>query len=123
MVRRGELVACLGFDAVLTQSAVSLAHAGAFGRGSRSVLDLRLVPDIRYGTERYPEKVARRLRALNIAAWMGASVASGFAVMQFLDSTSDLWKVATVNALAAPVMAPPGSGGAAQRHCSSALGL
>jgi adenylate cyclase len=66
---------------------------------------MRLLPNIRYGTERYPEKVARRLRALNIAAWVGAGITGGFAIVQFLDPTPGLWKVATVNALAAPLWA------------------
>lgn len=30
-------------------------------------------PNLRYGTERYPEKIARRLRVVNIAAWLVAS--------------------------------------------------
>ncbi len=66
---------------------------------------MRLLPNIRYGTERYPEKVARRLRALNIATWIASAVASGFAVVQFLDPTAGLWKVAAINALAAVVCA------------------
>ena len=48
---------------------------------------MRLLPNIRYGTERYPEKVARRLRALNITTWIAAVVASGFAIVQLLDPT------------------------------------
>jgi hypothetical protein len=36
----------------------------------------RLIPNIRYGTERYPEKVARRLRAMNIAVWTAAALAA-----------------------------------------------
>jgi len=39
---------------------------------------LRLISIIRYGTERYPEKVARRLRLLNITTWIVSAVASGF---------------------------------------------
>jgi adenylate cyclase len=66
---------------------------------------LRLLPNIRYGTERYPEKVARRLRALNIATWIASFVASGFAIVHFLDPTPGLRKVAAVNALAAVVCA------------------
>jgi adenylate cyclase len=30
---------------------------------------LHLFPGIAYGTKEYPEKIARRLRAVNIAAW------------------------------------------------------
>ena len=36
---------------------------------------MRFLPDIRYGTENYPEKVARRLRALNLTTWCGAAIA------------------------------------------------
>jgi adenylate cyclase len=60
---------------------------------------------IRYGTERYPERVARRLRALNITAWIAAGVAGGFAIVQFLDATPGLWKVAVINAAAVPLCA------------------
>jgi len=31
-----------------------------------------LLPDIRFGTERHPDKVARRLRTLNIGTWMAS---------------------------------------------------
>lgn len=68
-------------------------------------LHLRLLPNVRYGTERYSEQVARRLRALNITAWIASAVASGFAIVQFLDPTPGLWKVAAINALAALVCA------------------
>lgn len=66
---------------------------------------MRWLPDIRYGTERYPEKVARRLRALNLAVWIFAVVASGFAVARLLDPTPDLWKVGAINAVAAVLCA------------------
>ena len=64
---------------------------------------MRLISIIRYGTERYPEKVARRLRWLNITTWIVSAVASGFATVQFLDPTPGLWRVAAINALAALV--------------------
>jgi adenylate cyclase len=35
---------------------------------------LRLHPGIRFGTERYPEKVARRLRTLNFTTWITAGI-------------------------------------------------
>lgn len=60
---------------------------------------------IRYGTERYPERVARRLRALNMTAWIATGVSTGFAVTQVLDPTPGLWKVAAVNVLAVPLCA------------------
>jgi adenylate cyclase len=37
-------------------------------------------PNLRYGTERYPEKIARRLRAVNIACWLVASGEMLFAI-------------------------------------------
>jgi hypothetical protein len=41
---------------------------------------MRFLPDIRYGTENYPEKVARQLRARNLTTWCGAAgSALGFA--------------------------------------------
>jgi len=63
------------------------------------------LPDIRYGTENYPEKVARRLRALNLAIWTAAAIAAfSFAevvVREFLNPKPGLWKVGVVLALAA----------------------
>ena len=70
---------------------------------------MRFLPDIRYGTENYPEKVARRLRALNLAAWSSAALAAfGFAivvVLEFVDPKPGLWKVGAVYALAASIFA------------------
>jgi signal transduction histidine kinase/ActR/RegA family two-component response regulator len=70
---------------------------------------VRFLPDIRYGTENYPEKVARRLGAVNLAAWIGAAVAAfGFAkyvVLEFLDPRPGLWKAGVVYALAASIWA------------------
>jgi signal transduction histidine kinase len=70
---------------------------------------MRFLPDIRYGTENYPEKVARRLRALNLAAWIGAAVAAlGFAndvALEFLNPKPGLRKAGVVLALAALIWA------------------
>ena len=41
---------------------------------------MRYFPNIRYGTEHYPEKVARRLRAVNIAAWLFALSSALFVI-------------------------------------------
>ena len=41
---------------------------------------MRLIPNIGYGTERYPESVARRLRATNIGAWIASANVGLFAV-------------------------------------------
>ena len=70
---------------------------------------MRFLPDIRYGTENYPEKVARRLRALNLAIWTAAAIAAfSFAdvmVREFLNPRPGLWKVGVVLALAALIWA------------------
>ena len=66
---------------------------------------MRFLPPIQYGTQGYPEKIARRLRALNLGTWIAATVATGFALVQFLDPTPGMWKVAAVNAVAAPIFA------------------
>ena len=51
-------------------------------RTANGGLRLRLFPNIRYGTEGYPENVARRLRTINIAAWLAALVPAFFAVLR-----------------------------------------
>jgi adenylate cyclase len=66
---------------------------------------LRLFPDIRFGTDGFPEKVARRLRALNITTWIAGALASCFAVASFMASTPGLWKAGAVDALAAMIYA------------------
>jgi len=70
---------------------------------------VRFLPDIRYGTENYPENVARRLRAVNLAAWIVAVTAAlGFAsyvVLEFLNPKPGLWKAGVVLALAASIWA------------------
>jgi adenylate cyclase len=66
---------------------------------------MHLLPNIRAGTERYPEKLARRLRALNLTTWIASALTGGFAIVQFLDPTPDLWKVATINASSALIFA------------------
>ena len=59
----------------------------------------RLAPIIAFGTGRYPEKVARRLRAVNISAWFGAA---GVAVFVLKDPTDiDPLTVAAALAMAA----------------------
>src|SRR5262245_15059661 len=66
---------------------------------------MRFLPDIRYGTEGHPEKVARRLSTLNLATWIAATAAAGFAVAHVLDPAPGLWKLAAVEALATPIFA------------------
>jgi signal transduction histidine kinase/CheY-like chemotaxis protein len=65
----------------------------------------RLLPDISYGTERYPEKFARRLRALNITVWIVAAATACFTVTQLIDPRPGMWKLATLNAIAVPLLA------------------
>jgi adenylate cyclase len=62
---------------------------------------VRFWPGIAFGTEDYPEKIARRLRAVNITAWIGAPVAAAFALFQALDDWDRLKHVAGINALGA----------------------
>ena len=70
---------------------------------------MRFFPDIRYGTENYPEKVARRLRALNLTTWCGAAIAvfgcATVVILEFLDPKPGLWKAGTVHGLAALIFA------------------
>ena len=62
---------------------------------------MRFLLDLDYGTEGYPGKVARRLRAVNLTARILVITAVGFAVAQFLDPTPGMWKPAAVATLAA----------------------
>ncbi len=58
---------------------------------------MRLLPNIRYGTERYPENVARRLRALNLTSWIVAGIAAIYAIVQFIDPSPGVWKTGVAN--------------------------
>jgi adenylate cyclase len=60
---------------------------------------MRFVPNIRFGTDGFPETVARRLRATNIAAWSGAALTAFFAVWRLLDGSAH-WKYAALVAFA-----------------------
>ena len=42
---------------------------------------MRLLSDIRFGTERYPEKVARRLRTVKFGSRIAAAVHAFFAAV------------------------------------------
>ena len=65
---------------------------------------MRLLPTIRYGTDRYPEAIARRLRALNITTWTASLLGASFAVTQLLDQRPGMWMPGVVNALAALIL-------------------
>jgi adenylate cyclase len=58
-----------------------------------------LLPNIRVGTERYPENVARRLRTLNIATWIGSATHGFYALVLLIDFTR-FWWLAAANAVA-----------------------
>jgi adenylate cyclase len=62
---------------------------------------LRLPLNIRFGTERYPEKVARRLRAVNIACWSGAMVGAYFAIVRLIDPAPGMFRRGLINAVPA----------------------
>jgi adenylate cyclase len=66
----------------------------------------RLLPNIRYGTEAYPEKVARRLRATNFAAWLAAAVIAGFALQRLLNPGPWYWGIGTMLTAAAMASVP-----------------
>lgn len=59
---------------------------------------MRYLPNIRFGTERYPERVARRLRAMNIAAWICAAQAGYFSILRMLDPTPGMFTRGLTNA-------------------------
>lgn len=56
---------------------------------------MRFIPNIRFGTEGYPEKVARRLRAFNIAAWLAAVVPGTMAMVRLVGGN---WRLAAADA-------------------------
>ena len=64
--------------------------------------NLHVVPNIRFGTEGFPEKVARRLRAVNIAAWFSAVMPSVFFIVRALEGR---WLLALDNAVTAAAFA------------------
>lgn len=66
---------------------------------------MRILPNVRFGTERYPERVARRLRALNIATWIAASVLVCFTVVRLLDPVPGRWGIAASTAATAVAFA------------------
>jgi adenylate cyclase len=66
---------------------------------------MRFLPNFRYGTERFPEKIARRLRAVNITAWCVALVVAGFALHRFFDPVPGRWRIALLNLVGALVFA------------------
>ncbi|BCH31136.1 adenylate cyclase [Mesorhizobium sp. L-8-10] len=66
---------------------------------------MRLLSVIGYGTSDYPEEIARRLRVLNIAAFMATVLTAGFAASFFASGAPDLLIVGTANAVVAIILA------------------
>lgn len=66
---------------------------------------MRLLPNIAFGTERYPPKVARRLRVVNIAAWTGAVFAAVFAIVFAIYPRPGTWPLVAVDLAAMVVLA------------------
>jgi adenylate cyclase len=64
---------------------------------------MRLPIDISYGTEKYPEKVARGLRVLNATAWGGSMLVLGFALYDLFNPK--LWTLAGINVVTAVFLA------------------
>lgn len=60
---------------------------------------IRLLPSIGFGTGRYPEKVARRLRTLTFAAWIAAATHALYAAALLYDVARFWWLIAA-NAVA-----------------------
>jgi adenylate cyclase len=86
----------------LTAAKFTLDAAGELGGMG---MPLRLFQIVRFGTQGYPDKVARRLRAVNVTAWLGALVELFFAVLRFLDPGPKMLRRAMVNAAFALAMA------------------
>ena len=65
---------------------------------------MRLIPNIRYGTKGYPEKVARRLRAVNITAWAGAAVIVVSMIARSFDPMPKTWELSVINRVTAVIL-------------------
>jgi adenylate cyclase len=50
-----------------------------------------LFPGIRFGTDHYPEKVARRLRGVNLATWIASATHAFYAVVLVFDFAQFWW--------------------------------
>jgi adenylate cyclase len=66
---------------------------------------MRLLPDIGYGTGRYPARVARQLRGVNLIAWCSAAAALAFGLAQALAPARELALPAAINLAAAALFA------------------
>jgi adenylate cyclase len=58
---------------------------------------MRLIPDIRAGTQGYPEAVARRLRLVNITAWFAAALGVVFAGLRLIDPAPGMLRRGLIN--------------------------
>ena len=67
--------------------------------------NVRLLPNIAYGTRGYPQEIARRFRVLNIATWMAAMLAGGFAISFLASGSPEVLTVGITNAVVALMLA------------------
>ena len=61
-------------------------RSGGIGKRSGGAI-MRLLSDIRFGTERYPEKVARRLRTVNFGTRIAAAGSALFLALSLAQFT------------------------------------
>lgn len=66
---------------------------------------MRLGDIIAFGTRGYPEKTARRLRAVNLTAWFFAALTYSFAIRRLLDPSPGMLERGLVNAAIATCFA------------------
>jgi adenylate cyclase len=65
----------------------------------------RRLLDADYGTRTYPPEIARRLRILNVAAWMAAAFTGAFAVGELLAVQGESWIVGLAYLVATVLLA------------------
>lgn len=66
---------------------------------------MSILPSLDYGTRQYTDKVARRLRAVNLTAWTAATVAAAFAIYLSVLDFERFYLLVGLNALDAVVWA------------------
>lgn len=81
-------------------------HPRALASGGGAGVRKRLQRIVSLGTERYPEKVARRLRVVNIAAWSGAAVPAILGTLRLFDPERWMFGLGTVTIAAAMAATP-----------------
>lgn len=54
---------------------------------------MRVIPNVRFGTEHFPNRVARRLRALTFASWSAAAIHALYAIVLLHDLEHFRWLI------------------------------